>query len=226
MKVIFYGHSCFSVQVSGKTLLFDPFITPNSLASHIDISSIPADVILLSHAHSDHIHDCLDIAKRTNALVIASYELYVWLTKNGIANAHPLNPGGQFSFDFGTVKAVAAVHSSSFPDGSYGGIASGFVIESSEGRFYYSGDTALTHDMKLISESRPVRFAALPIGDNFTMGAVDATKAAVWVGTKKVLGLHYDTFPPIKLDKTAARASFEQSGIELHLPAIGQSIDL
>jgi L-ascorbate metabolism protein UlaG (beta-lactamase superfamily) len=226
MQITYYGHSCFSVLVSGKTLLFDPFISSNALASAIDISTIHADVILLSHAHFDHIEDCVSIAQRTGALVIASYELYVWLGKNGITHTQPINPGAKQSFDFGTVKAVNAVHSSSFPDGSYGGIASGFVVESPEGRFYYSGDTALTHDMKLIAGSRALQFAALPIGDIFTMGAEDAACAAQWVGAKKVLGLHYDTFPPIKLNKTEARAYFEKVGIELHLPGIGQSIDL
>jgi L-ascorbate metabolism protein UlaG (beta-lactamase superfamily) len=226
MQVTYYGHSCFSVNVSGKNLLFDPFISPNALASQIDISTIKADIILLSHGHEDHLSDCVKIAKSTGALVISNYEIYLWLNKQGITNAHPMNIGGKYQFEFGAVKMVNAIHSSSFPDGTYAGNPGGYLIESPEGRFYYSGDTALTYDMKLIGESRPVRFAALPIGDNFTMGPEDATRAAEWVGTKKVLGLHYDTFPPIKINKTTARSFFEKSGIELHLPAIGQSIDL
>jgi L-ascorbate metabolism protein UlaG (beta-lactamase superfamily) len=226
MKITYYGHACFSVLAGGKTLLFDPFISPNKLAAHIDLNTLSADFILLSHAHEDHIADCLTLAQRTKATVISNYEIFLWLTKNGIHHAHPMNHGGQHRFDFGTVKMVNAVHSSSFPDGSYGGNPAGFVIETNAGRFYYSGDTALTYDMKLIGESRSLRFAALPIGDNFTMGAEDAARAAEWVGAKKVLGLHYDTFPPIQLDKTAARAAFEKYGIELHLPPIGQSLDL
>jgi len=124
------------------------------------------------------------------------------------------------------LKLTAAIHSSSMPDGSYGGNPCGFVVESSEGNFYYSGDTALTMDMKLVKEQTQLQFAVLPVGDFFTMGIEDAVRAAEFVGVRNVLGVHYDTFPPIKLDREAAKAAFAAAGKELLLPAIGETIEL
>jgi L-ascorbate metabolism protein UlaG (beta-lactamase superfamily) len=121
------------------------------------------------------------------------------------------------------VKLVNAIHSSGLPDGTYGGNPGGFVVESAEGNFYYSGDTALTMDMKLIGESTRLRFAALPIGDNFTMGVDDAIRAAEFVKCHDVLGLHYNTFPPIKIDETAAEEKFQAAGKNLHLLLPGES---
>ena len=226
MKFTYFGHSCFSVQVGGQTLLFDPFITPNELAAAIRLEEIAADVILVSHGHFDHIADAAAIANRTGALVISNYEIYDWLGKQGLTNLHPMNLGGAFEFPFGRVKLTPAVHSSVLPDGTYGGNPGGFVVSTGEGDFYYAGDTALTFDMKLIADEFAPRFAVLPIGDNFTMGAADAAKAAQFVGAKKAVGVHYDTFPPIRIDKEAARVAFSDAGIELLLPAIGESVDL
>ncbi len=226
MKITYYGHACFSVQVGSRHLLFDPFITPNELARQINVNAIPANYILVSHGHADHLLDAAAIAKRTGATVISNFEITVWFGKQGVSKTHPLNHGGACRFDFGRVKYVNAIHSSSLPDGSYGGNPGGFVVETAEGNFYYSGDTALTLDMKLIGESTRLNFAALPIGDNFTMGVADAIKAAEWVGCDQVLGLHYDTFPPIKIDRAAAVQQFSQAGKTLHLPAIGASINL
>lgn len=226
MKITSFGHSCFSVETAGKTLLFDPFIKPNALASAVDFAAIRADYILISHGHFDHIADAVELANQTGATVISNFEIYTWLGKQGIKNAHPMNHGGAFTFDFGRVKYVSAVHSSLLPDGANGGNAGGFVVENAEGAFYFAGDTALTYDMKLIAEEYSIRFAFLPIGDNFTMGAKDATRAAAFVGCKSVVGMHYDTFPPIKIDHAAALETFKSAGLTLHLPAIGSSLDL
>ena len=179
MKVTYYGHACFSVLVKNRTLLFDPFITGNPLAKTIDVNSVPADFILVSHGHGDHVADAVAIAKRTNALVIANFEIVNWLSRQGAPRVHPLNQGGGFAFDFGRAKLVNAVHSSTMPDGTYGGNPGGFVVESPDGSFYYSGDTALTLDMKLIGESTRLKFAALCIGDNFTMGGPNALQDLV-----------------------------------------------
>ncbi len=223
MKVTYYGHACFSVEVSKKTLLFDPFISGNELAKHIDVNTVPADYILLSHGHSDHIADAADIARRTGATIISNYELTVWFGKQGLEKSHPLNHGGSHGFEFGSVKFVNAIHSSGLPDGTYGGNPGGFVIESAEGNFYYSGDTALTMDMKLIGESKKLKFAALPIGDNFTMGIEDAIKAARFVKAREVLGLHYNTFPPIAIDSKAAVEQFKAAKIHLRLLRPGEA---
>lgn len=226
MKFTYYGHACFAVEAGGKTLLFDPFVTPNPLAEKIDVEKIPADFILVSHGHSDHVADVVDIAKRTGATVIAPYEVGSWFEKKGLRNVQGMNHGGAVKTPFGRIKLTAAIHSSSMPDGSYGGNPAGFVIETSDGNFYYSGDTALTSDMKLIGEQTKLRFAVLPIGDFFTMGIDDAVRAADLVGATKIVGVHYDTFPPIKLDRAAATRAAQAAGKELLLPKIGETIDI
>ena len=226
MKATYYGHSCFSVEIGGKVLLFDPFISPNEKAASIDVGSVPADFILVSHGHGDHVADVEAIAKRTGALLVSTFEVVNWFSGRGIENAHPMNHGGTRDLGCAKIKLVNAVHSSSMPDGSYGGQPVGFVVESEEGNFYYSGDTALTLDMKLIPERWQLAFAVLCIGDNFTMGPRDAAIAAEWVGANRAVGVHYDTFPPITIDRAAAASTFADRNIELLLPAIGETIDL
>jgi L-ascorbate metabolism protein UlaG (beta-lactamase superfamily) len=223
MKVTYYGHACFAVEAGGHTLLFDPFIRQNPLARDVDVDSIRADYVLVSHAHDDHLADAVSIARHTGATIISGFEIIEWLARHGVSRGHSLNHGGAFTFDFGRVKYVNAVHSSSFADGCYGGNAGGFVVETRDGNFYYSGDTALTCDMKLIGESSRLSFAALCVGDNFTMGVDDAIKAAEFVKCDQVLGVHYDTFPPIKIDHADAVKKFEAAGKKLHLLAIGAS---
>jgi L-ascorbate metabolism protein UlaG (beta-lactamase superfamily) len=229
MILTYYGHSCFTVIVAGRVLLFDPFITSNEAASKlVDVDAVPADYLLVTHGHFDHIEDCVRIAKRTGATVISNFEISGWLGKQGIAEEQraSLNHGGGRDFDFGRVKFVNAIHSSALPDGTYGGNPGGFVIDSGEGAFYHAGDTALTLDMQLIPgfiTSRLV-FAALPIGDNFTMGVDDAVRAADFVKTDTVVGIHYDTFPPIKIDHAKAREKFRAAGKQLLLPKIGESV--
>ncbi|HTL82835.1 MAG TPA: metal-dependent hydrolase [Bacteroidia bacterium] len=224
MKVTYYGHSCFGVEINGKHLLFDPFITPNPLAAGIDVRSIKADYILQSHGHSDHIADTVDIAKRTGATVIGIYEITEWLSKQGVEKVHPMNIGGKWNFDFGSVKCVNAVHSNTLPDGSNGGAPMGFVVESKEGSFYYAGDTALTYDMKLIGDYRKPGFAFLPIGDNFTMSMDNAIIASDFIKCSDIIGMHYDTFGYIKIDHESAKRKFENSGKKLTLMKIGETI--
>jgi L-ascorbate metabolism protein UlaG (beta-lactamase superfamily) len=226
MKFTFYGHACFGVEVAGKNLLFDPFITPNEKASHIDISRIKADYILVSHGHQDHVVDVADIAKNTEASVISNFEIVSWFKEQFELNGHPMNHGGNWKFDFGNVKYVNAVHSSVLPDGSYGGNPGGFVVETAEGNFYFAGDTALTMDMELLGRYHQLDVAILPIGDNFTMGIDDAVIAAEMVKCDKIIGVHYDTFGYIEIDHDAAKAKFAAAGKELILIEIGSTIEL
>ncbi|MGB0864575.1 MAG: metal-dependent hydrolase, partial [Saprospiraceae bacterium] len=200
MKLTYFGHSCFLIEFGGKKLLFDPFISPNELAKDIDINSIEADYILLSHGHEDHVADAETIAKRTGATIIATFEIVTWYGKKGL-KGHPMNTGGKWKFDFGTVKMVSAVHSSVLPDGTYAANPVGFVISNDENAFYFAGDTALTWDMKLIPMTCPkLDLAILPIGDNFTMGYEDAIIASDFIECNKIIGCHFDTFGYVKVD--------------------------
>lgn len=225
MKIIWYGHSCFGVEIKGKHLLFDPFITSNPAAKHIDIKTIKADYILQSHGHFDHIEDTVALAKQTGATVVAAYEITEWLTKQGVEKVHPMNIGGKWHFDFGKVKCVVAVHSSTLPDGTNGGSPMGFVVESEECNFYYAGDTALTYDMKLIGDYRHIDFAFLPIGDNFTMGVDNAIIASDFVKCDEIIGMHYDTFGYIQINHKEAQEKFSRAGKNLTLMKIGETIE-
>lgn len=226
MNVTFYGHSCFLVELAGTSILFDPFISPNPQASHIDLDSIECDYVFLTHGHEDHVADAEAILKRTGATLVSNYEIVCWYGEKGIEKSHPLNHGGSVTLPFGKVKFVNAVHSSVLPDGNYGGNPGGFVIESNEGNFYVSGDTALTYDMKLLGEFHQLDWAAICIGDNFTMGYEDAAICAEWAAVDKVLGTHFDTFPYIEIEQSTARDHFADKGKQLFLPAIGESLSI
>jgi len=233
MQLTYYGHSCFLVQTTpptgqagGRKLLFDPFISHNELAKHIDINSVEADYILISHGHFDHIADAVSLAQATGAKVICNWEIYEWLSKQKLTNVHPMNTGGKWDFDGFTVRCIVAQHSGGLPDGSYGGNPMGFIISSSEGSFYYSGDTALTLDMQLIPKWAKLNFAVLPIGDNFTMGYEDATTAALMIDCKTIVGVHYDTFGFIRINQQKAKREFEKQGCTLLLPGIGETISI
>jgi L-ascorbate metabolism protein UlaG (beta-lactamase superfamily) len=226
MQLTYYGQSCFSVETGGVTLLFDPFITPNELAKHIKLEQIEADYILVSHGHSDHVADCVQLAKQNSATVVGAFEVVNWLHREGVEKYHPMNLGGKWTFDFGTVRCTNAVHSSALPDGSYGGNPMGFIVETGGKKFYYSGDTALTMDMQLVPRWAMPDFAVLPIGDNFTMGYEDAIIAAEMIQCKTIIGVHYDTFGFIKIDHEKVKKAFADAGLTLLLPAIGESIEL
>ncbi|MBP6585092.1 MAG: metal-dependent hydrolase [Flavobacterium sp.] len=225
MKITFYGHASLGIEVSGKHILVDPFITGNPKAARVDINLLQADYILLTHAHQDHILDVEAITKRTDALIVSNWEIATYFSNKGF-KSHPMNHGGSWKFDFGSVKFVHAVHSSSFPDGSYGGNPGGFVIEGEHKNIYISGDTALTMDMKLIPMRTKLDLAILPIGNNFTMDVEDAIIAADFVECDKILGVHFDTFGFIEINHEEAIKKFFNKGKDLMLLEIGHFIEL
>jgi L-ascorbate metabolism protein UlaG (beta-lactamase superfamily) len=225
MKTTFYGQASFEIETGGKKLLFDPFISQNPMAKNIDINSLKPDYILISHGHGDHVADLLTIQKNSNAIVICIAEIAGWLGNQGVNNAHGMNIGGGYNFDFGRVKMVNAIHSSTLPDGSPGGNPAGFVIYAEGKTIYFAGDTALTYDMKLLADEK-LDWAFLPIGDNYTMGADDAIKASAFINCKNIIGMHYDTFPVIKIDKQEVKEKFDKAGLNLKLPNIGESLTL
>jgi len=225
MKITYYGHSCLGIEVAGKHLLVDPFISGNEYASHININEIKADYILITHAHQDHTLDVEEIARTTGATIVFNWEIATHYGEKGMNN-HPMNHGGSWKFDFGKLKYIQAVHSSSFPDGKYGGNPGGFLIESEHKNVYISGDTALNFDMKLIPIRTKLDLAILPIGDNFTMDIEDAIIASDFLECDKILGCHFDTFGFIKIDSEEAKRKFFSKGKDLMLLEIGESIEI
>lgn len=226
MKITFYGQNSLAIEIEGKHILVDPFISGNPLSKDkIDIQNLKADYILLTHAHNDHTLDAETIAKNTGAIIVSNYEIANHYEAKGI-EVHPMNLGGSWKFEFGKVKYVNAIHTSSFPDGSYGGQPGGFVIEGEHKNIYIAGDTALTMDMKLIPMRTKLDLAILPIGDNFTMGVEDAIIASDFVQCDKVLGVHYDTFGYIEINHEEAKRKFYDANKDLMLLEIGESIEL
>jgi L-ascorbate metabolism protein UlaG (beta-lactamase superfamily) len=225
MKITFLGHASLQIEVGGKHIIVDPFISGNDLAKAIEIASLKADYILITHAHQDHILDVETIAKNTGAKLISNYEIISHYGNKGI-EGHPMNHGGSWNFDFGRVTYTNAIHTSSFPDGSYGGNPGGFIIESEEGNLYIAGDTALTMDMKLIPMQCKIDLAVLPIGDNFTMGIDSAIIASDFIECDNILGYHYDTFGYIKIDKEIGKSKFLKANKKLHLLEIGKNITI
>lgn len=224
MKITFYGHHTLLLEIAGKKVLVDPFITGNPLTKDkIDIATIQADFILLTHAHQDHTLDAEAIAKQTGATIVSNYEIATHYQNKGFT-VHPMNHGGSWNFDFGRVKYVNAIHTSSFPDGSYGGQPGGFVITSEDKSVYIAGDTALTMDMKLIPMFTKLDLAIFPIGDNFTMGVDEAIIASDFVECNNVLGVHYDTFGYIEIDHEDAKQKFAKANKELILLEIEASL--
>ncbi|MCG9881655.1 MAG: metal-dependent hydrolase [Bacteroidia bacterium] len=226
MKITYYGHSCFLIETAQAKLLFDPFINGNEFAKEVNIDSIEADYILVSHGHADHTGDLVYLAKRTGALVISSWEITQWLINQGVSNVHPMNVGGRRQFPFGEVSISFAAHSSSFPDGTYAGVAMGFILKNGGKTIYYSGDTGLFGDMKLLGELHSIDLALLPIGGNFTMDVEDAIIASKFLKCHTIIGLHYDTFGYIIIDREAAKSKFQESGIQLQLLKSGEEFTI
>ncbi len=225
MTFTYYGQSCFLVKTNQYALLFDPFISGNPLATNIDIASVEADYIFITHGHGDHVADLEKLARQTGATCICAAEIAGWLSQKGFENIHPMNHGGKINFPFGKAKGVNAIHSSTLPDGSNGGNPMGFLVNTEEGDFYIAGDTALTMDMQLIPYwTKGLTFCAFPIGGNYTMDVADAIIAAGFVKCDTIIGSHYNTFPAISIDTEQAKKEFAAAGKQLLLPGVGETI--
>ncbi len=228
MKLHYYGQSCFLAYFEGERILFDPFITGNPLAKGINPEDIDPTLILISHGHNDHTSDLIRIAKRSRAPVVCVPEIAAWLKEEGIENTIDLNIGGTKKWDWGSVKMVNATHTSSLKDGRYAGQPAGFVVQSlqKDSCFYFAGDTALSMDIQLIPMQFKLNFCMLPLGDHYTMGVEDAVLAAKFAGCDTVIGMHYDSFPPIKINHDDAIEKFAAAGLHLHLIPVGSSLEI
>jgi len=225
MKVKFHGHSVVSLETdAGTKILIDSFITGNPTTDLV-ADTVTPDVILLTHAHDDHLGDTVDIAKRTGALVVATFELCAYLNTKGIENFHPMQPGGAHQFDFAKIHQVQAIHGSSVLENGQSiglGLATGFIIEADGQTVYHLGDTALFSDLKMIGDLFAIDLAFIPIGDNYTMGPDHAVLAAEWLQAKRVVPIHYNTEAFIEQDADDYISRLEPNvGI---IPEIGQEI--
>lgn len=211
-RVRWLGHSCLLFESDGRHVLIDPFLTGNPKAA-ASADEVPADLILVSHGHGDHVGDAVAIAKRTGAAVVANYEISEWLKRpeRGLTDVHGLQHGGGHLFEgIAHVKLTQAFHGSVLPDGTYGGNPCGFILTFPDGtKVYDAADTGLFGDMRLIGEEG-IDLAALPIGDYYTMGPDDAVRAVKLIQPKAVLAIHYNTFPPIAQDPQAWAARVRQ----------------
>lgn len=227
MKIQYLGHSALFITVSGKNILVDPFISANPAASMIDINTLPVDYVLLTHAHYDHVWDVEAIVDRTKAPIIANHEIFTYYNNRKQYEGFATNQGGTLSFEFGTLTAVNAIHSSSFPDGTYGGNPLGFILTEKDGKtIYISGDTDLTMDMKLIPMFHQLDLAIFSLGGTFTMDVPRALVAAEFVACNKIMGMHFDTMPIIAINHEESIQLFADKGKELILPKVQDIIEL
>ncbi len=228
MQLTYFGHSALQIETEGVTLLFDPFITGNAKAEAVvDLDTLTPNVILLTHAHGDHWGDTAAIVKRTGALVVANFEICEYIKReHKHPRVHAMNSGGSWSFDWGTVTFTYARHSSSFPDGTYGGNPNGHILNIEGKTIYNLGDTSSFSEMAWIGEEYNVDIALMPIGDCFTMGRAGAIRAASMIKPKLSIPVHYDTFPPIEVDVPEWEDGMAERGFTTKVLAPGETINV
>ena len=229
ITVTFLGHATFDIDANGERIVIDPFLAGHnpSCTRSVDDVADGLDFIAVTHGHHDHVSDLEALAKASQALVIANYEICHWLNGKGVDHTHPMHIGGSHLFSFGRLKLTIAPHGSLLPDGSCGGAAAGLLFEFRNGKvLYHAGDTGLTYDMRLIGGAHRVNLALLPIGDNFTMGPQDAAVAAQYVNAEKVVPIHYNTMPVIEQDPEMFASLLEAEGIACEIMQAGDQCEL
>ena len=228
MKLTYFGHSAFQIETNGTTLLFDPFITGNQHTEGvITPDDLSPDVILLTHAHGDHWGDTADIATRTGALVVGNFEITNYISQqHGHENVQPMNTGGSWRFDWGYVTQTYARHSSSFPDGTYGGNPNGYILHLEDRCIYNTGDTCPFAEMAWTGEEHDVDVALMPVGDCFTMGPKGAMRAAQMLKPGLIIPLHYNTFPFVEIDLDHYKKLVQEHGFNTRVLDPGETIEL
>ncbi len=228
MKLTYFGHSAFQLETGGTTILVDPFITGNKHAEGVvSANDLSPDFILLTHAHGDHWGDTPDIARRSGAVVVANFEITNYISqRHNHKNIQPMNTGGSWTFEWGRVTWTFARHSSSFPDGTYGGHPNGIIIEAEGKTIYDLGDTDPFTEMEWIGQDYTVDVALMPIGDCFTMGSRGALRAAKMIGPKVSIPIHYNTFPPIEIDVGEWESLMSKVGFKTQVLNPGETLEI
>ena len=207
-QITFYGHGTFGLKINEFQLLIDPFFS-NNPHTQTKPEELNPDYILVTHGHGDHVGDAVEIIKRSGAKAIANAEVGSWLADKSGGEVHRQHIGGGYHHPFGYLKLTQAVHGSSMPDGSYGGMPAGLLITTpDQKKIYFAGDTGLFAGMSLIGEEG-VHLAVLPIGDNYTMGPGDALRAVKMIQPMHVIPAHYNTWPLIAQDPEAWKERIE-----------------
>ena len=217
IDITFLGHSGFLVKGANHSVVIDPFLTDNPLAT-MKPEDISCDAIALTHGHADHFGDTVAVARANDAAVYAAFELTNYCGAQGVEKVEPMNPGGRVNTDFGFIALTQAFHSSSYSD-QYMGMPCGVILNIDGVTLYHCGDTGLFSDMKLIGEIYQPRVAMIPIGDRFTMGPELATRAAEFINAEYVIPVHYNTWPPIEQDPS----TFKPAGVTVKVMAPGES---
>lgn len=226
MQLRYYGHSCVGLICGIDEFIVDPFITPNPKAADIDVTSIKAKWILVTHAHHDHIEDVALLMKQNDATLICNYEIANWFKKQGFEKVQAMNIGGTFTVNDIEIYMCSALHSSSFEDGTYGGTANGFVVSHQLKNCYLAGDTGLSMEMNILPQKFKLHASFLPIGDTYTMGYKDALIASNWLQTEITIGVHYNSFEALVIDTKAAKQYFKEHNNTLTLMEVGQTIEI